>query len=209
MKVNNVQNNNANINFKMSLKINPKLRPEIEKLGSKSVEYFEILGKSVENVKHYDVCFEDSVYTPVVRSVENPKKNYYAALKREEDQLGRFVYLTCGDDTYGFYNPSEPEIFRSIYKEDAPKKYASFKAIYDSGAQAAELSKLLEKQKLQNIADMKAKEAAKLAKETQALSEKEKLNKSIDNLLDKYIGEIPEEPTKKKGFWSRLFSFCK
>lgn len=209
MKVNNVQNTSANINFKMALKINPKLRPEVEKLGPKWVEYFEKLGKRVENVKHYDVCFEDSVYTPAVRSVENPQKNYYSALQREEDQLGRFVYLTCGDETYGFYNPNEPEIFRSIYGKEAPKKYASFRGIYDSGVQAAELSKLLEKQKLQRIADMKTKEAAKLLKEAQILSEKEKLNKSIDNLFDKYAGAIPEEPTKKKSFWSRLFSFCK
>ena len=56
---------------------------------------------------------------------------------------------------------------------------------------------------------MKTKEAAKLLKEAQILSEKEKLNKSIDNLFDKYAGEIPEEPTEKKSFWSRLFSFCK
>ena len=56
---------------------------------------------------------------------------------------------------------------------------------------------------------MKTKEAAKLLKEAQILSEKEKLNKSIDNLFDKYAGAIPEEPTKKKSFWSRLFSFCK
>lgn len=67
MQVNNIQNHNTN--FGMALKINPKLKPQLQSAHFATVERLQKIGKEVENVKLYDVCYENDIYTPAVRKV--------------------------------------------------------------------------------------------------------------------------------------------
>ena len=122
MQVNNIQNHNTN--FGMALKINPKLKPQLRSAHFATVERLQKIGKEVENVKLYDVCYENDIYTPAVRSaMKNDSKNYFAEIQRQEGLLGKPYTVTCGDDTYQGFNPKYPPIFETLYNDKAYEKY--------------------------------------------------------------------------------------
>ena len=128
MQVNNIQNHNTN--FGMALKINPKLKPQLQSAHFATIERLQKIGKEVENVKLYDVCYENDIYTPTVRSaMKNDSKNYFAEIKRQEGLLGKPYTVTCGDDTYQGFNPKYPSIFETLYKNKAYEKYKQYASL--------------------------------------------------------------------------------
>ena len=191
MQVNNIQNHNTN--FGMALKINPKLKPQLQKIG-----------KEIENVKLYDVCYENDIYTPAVRKVgEKDSENYFAEMTRQEGLLGKLYTVTCGDDIYQGYNPKYPPIFETLYKDKAYEKYKQYASLPSVHERAAELSKILEERDLMSQRTFEAKEQAKLVKENQIKEQKAKQETAIDNLLSQYQYEF-EQKTEKVGFWKGL-----
>lgn len=202
MQVNNIQNHNTN--FGMALKINPKLKPQLRSAHFATVERLQKIGKEVENVKLYDVCYENDIYTPTVRSaMKNDSKNYFAEIQRQEGLLGKPYTVTCGDDTYQGFNPKYPPIFETLYNNKAYEKYKQYASLPNVHEQAAELSKILEKRDLMSQRTFEAKEQAKLVKENQIKEQKAKQETAIDNLLSQYQYEF-EQKTEKVGFWKGL-----
>lgn len=202
MKVNNIQNNNTN--FGMALKINPKLKPQLLKANSSTIEQLEKIGKEIENVKLYDVCYEHDIYTPAVRCVnKNDGENYFAEMKRQEGLLGKAYIITCGDDTYQGYNPKHPPIFETLYKDKADEKYKQYASLPSVHEQAAELSKILEKRDLMFQRTLEAEKQAKLVKENQIKKQNTKQEMAANNLLSKYQHEFEQKP-EKVGFWKSL-----
>ena len=202
MQVNNIQNHNTN--FGMALKINPKLKPQLRSAHFATVERLQKIGKEVENVKLYDVCYENDIYTPTVRSaMKNDSKNYFAEIKRQEGLLGKPYTVTCGDDTYQGFNPKYPSIFETLYKNKAYEKYKQYASLQNVHEQVAELSKILEKRDLMLQRKFEAEKQTKLVKENQIKEQKVKQETAIDNLLSQYQYEF-EQKTEKVGFWKGL-----
>ena len=202
MQVNNIQNHNTN--FGMALKINPKLKPQLQSAHFATVERLQKIGKEVENVKLYDVCYENDIYTPTVRSaMKNDSKNYFAEIKRQEGLLGKPYTVTCGDDTYQGFNPKYPSIFETLYKNKAYEKYKQYASLQNVHEQVAELSKILEKRDLMLQRKFEAEKQTKLVKENQIKEQKVKQETAIDNLLSQYQYEF-EQKTEKVGFWKGL-----
>ena len=202
MQVNNIQNHNTN--FGMALKINPKLKPQLRSAHFATIERLQKIGKEVENVKLYDVCYENDIYTPAVRKVgEKDSENYFAEMTRQEGLLGKLYTVTCGDDIYQGYNPKYPPIFETLYKDKAYEKYKQYASLPSVHERAAELSKILEERDLMSQRTFEAKEQAKLVKENQIKEQKAKQEKAIDNLLSQYQYEF-EQKTEKVGFWKGL-----
>ena len=142
MQVNRVQNNNTN--FK-ALKINSKLRPEVEKLSLQQIKALKRLGEDVKGVRLYDVCFEDNMSSPAIRSTKPmDKKDYLQEFRDEEKKLGKHAFVECGDVTYERILPKEPELFRALFGVLASQKYAEFKNQAEF-KQIANLTKFLEK----------------------------------------------------------------
>lgn len=202
MQVNNIQNHNTN--FGMALKINPKLKPQLRSAHFSTIERLQKIGKEVENVKLYDVCYENDIYTPAVRKVgEKDSENYFAEMTRQEGLLGKLYTVTCGDDIYQGYNPKYPPIFETLYKDKAYEKYKQYASLPSVHERAAELSKILEERDLMSQRTFEAKEQAKLVKENQIKEQKAKQETAIDNLLSQYQYEF-EQKTEKVGFWKGL-----
>ena len=202
MQVNNIQNHNTN--FGMALKINPKLKPQLRSAHFATIERLQKIGKEVENVKLYDVCYENDIYTPAVRKVgEKDSENYFAEMTRQEGLLGKLYRVTCGDDIYQGYNPKYPPIFETLYKDKAYEKYKQYASLPSVHERAAELSKILEERDLMSQRTFEAKEQAKLVKENQIKEQKAKQETAIDNLLSQYQYEF-EQKTEKVGFWKGL-----
>ena len=202
MQVNNIQNHNTN--FGMALKINPKLKPQLRSAHFATVERLQKIGKEVENVKLYDVCYENDIYTPAVRKVgEKDSENYLAEMTRQEGLLGKLYTVTCGDDIYQGYNPKYPPIFETLYKDKAYGKYKQYASLPSVHERAAELSKILEERDLMSQRTFEAKEQAKLVKENQIKEQKAKQETAINNLLSQYQYEF-EQKTEKVGFWKGL-----
>lgn len=202
MQVNNIQNHNTN--FGMALKINPKLKPQLRSAHLATIERLQKIGKEVENVKLYDVCYENDIYTPAVRKVgEKDSENYFAEMTRQEGLLGKLYTVTCGDDIYQGYNPKYPPIFETLYKDKAYEKYKQYASLPSVHERAAELSKILEERDLMSQRTFEAKEQAKLVKENQIKEQKAKQETAIDNLLSQYQYEF-EQKTEKVGFWKGL-----
>ena len=202
MQVNNIKNHNTN--FGMALKINPKLKPQLRSAHFATVERLQKIGKEVENVKLYDVCYENDIYTPAVRKVgEKDSENYFAEMTRQEGLLGKLYTVTCGDDIYQGYNPKYPPIFETLYKDKAYEKYKQYASLPSVHERAAELSKILEERDLMSQRTFEAKEQAKLVKENQIKEQKAKQETAIDNLLSQYQYKF-EQKTEKVGFWKGL-----
>ena len=202
MQVNNIQNHNTN--FGMALKINPKLKPQLRSAHFATVERLQKIGKEVETVKLYDVCYENDIYTPAVRKVgEKDSENYFAEMTRQEGLLGKLYTVTCGDDIYQGYNPKYPPIFETLYKDKAYEKYKQYASLPSVHERAAELSKILEERDLMSQRTFEAKEQAKLVKENQIKEQKAKQETAIDNLLSQYQYEF-DQKTEKVGFWKGL-----
>lgn len=202
MQVNNIQNHNTN--FGMALKINPKLKPQLRSAHFSTIERLQKIGKEVENVKLYDVCYENDIYTPAVRKVgEKDSENYFAEMTRQEGLLGKLYTVTCGDDIYQGYNPKYPPIFETLYKDKAYEKYKQYASLPSVHERAAELSKILEERDLMSQRTFEAKEQAKLVKENQIKEQKAKQETAIDNLLSQYQYKF-EQKTEKVGFWKGL-----
>ena len=202
MQVNNIQNHNTN--FGMALKINPKLKPQLRSAHFATIERLQKIGKEVENVKLYDVCYENDIYTPAVRKVgEKDSENYFAEMTRQEGLLGKLYTVTCGDDIYQGYNPKYPPIFETLYKDKAYEKYKQYASLPSVHERAAELSKILEERDLMSQRTFEAKDQAKLVKENQIKEQKAKQETAIDNLLSQYQYEF-EQKTEKVGFWKGL-----
>lgn len=202
MQVNNIQNHNTN--FGMALKINPKLKPQLRSAHFATIERLQKIGKEVENVKLYDVCYENDIYTPAVRKVgEKDSENYFAEMTRQEGLLGKLYTVTCGDDIYQGYNPKYPPIFETLYKDKAYEKYKQYASLPSVHERAAELSKILEERDLMSQRTFEAKEQVKLVKENQIKEQKAKQETAIDNLLSQYQYEF-EQKTEKVGFWKGL-----
>ena len=202
MQVNNIQNHNTN--FGMALKINPKLKPQLRSAHFATIERLQKIGKDVENVKLYDVCYENDIYTPAVRKVgEKDSENYFAEMTRQEGLLGKLYTVTCGDDIYQGYNPKYPPIFETLYKDKAYEKYKQYASLPSVHERAAELSKILEERDLMSQRTFEAKEQAKLVKENQIKEQKAKQETAIDNLLSQYQYEFEQKP-EKVGFWTGL-----
>lgn len=202
MQVNNIQNHNTN--FGMALKINPKLKSQLRSAHFATVERLQKIGKEVENVKLYDVCYENDIYTPAVRKVgEKDSENYFAEMTRQEGLLGKLYTVTCGDDIYQGYNPKYPPIFETLYKDKAYEKYKQYASLPSVHERAAELSKILEERDLMSQRTFEAKEQAKLVKENQIKEQKAKQETAIDNLLSQYQYKF-EQKTEKVGFWKGL-----
>lgn len=202
MQVNNIQNHNTN--FGMALKINPKLKPQLRSAHFATIERLQKIGKDVENVKLYDVCYENDIYTPAVRKVgEKDSENYFAEMTRQEGLLGKLYTVTCGDDIYQGYNPKYPPIFETLYKDKAYEKYKQYASLPSVHERAAELSKILEERDLMSQRTFEAKEQAKLVKENQIKEQKAKQETAIDNLLSQYQYKF-EQKTEKVGFWKGL-----
>lgn len=202
MQVNNIQNHNTN--FGMALKINPKLKPQLRSAHFATIERLQKIGKEVENVKLYDVCYENDIYTPAVRKVgEKDSENYFAEMTRQEGLLGKLYTVTCGDDIYQGYNPKYPPIFETLYKDKAYEKYKQYASLPSVHERAAELSKILEERDLMSQRTFEAKEQAKLVKENQIKEQKAKQETAIDNLLSQYQYKF-DQKTEKVGFWKGL-----
>lgn len=202
MQVNNIQNHNTN--FGMALKINPKLKPQLRSAHFATIERLQKIGKEVENVKLYDVCYENDIYTPAVRKVgEKDSENYFAEMTRQEGLLGKLYTVTCGDDIYQGYNPKYPPIFETLYKDKAYEKYKQYASLPSVHERAAELSKILEERDLMSQRTFEAKEQAKLVKENQIKEQKAKQETAIDNLLSQYQYKF-EQKTEKVVFWKGL-----
>lgn len=202
MQVNNIQNHNTN--FGMALKINPKLKPQLRSAHFATIERLQKIGKEVENVKLYDVCYENDIYTPAVRKVgEKDSENYFAEMTRQEGLLGKLYTVTCGDDIYQGYNPKYPPIFETLYKDKAYEKYKQYASLPSVHERAVELSKILEERDLMSQRTFEAKEQAKLVKENQIKEQKAKQETAIDNLLSQYQYEF-DQKTEKVGFWKGL-----
>ena len=89
MQINRIQNNNINTNFR-ALKINSKVRTELEGLSLQDLKAIKKLGEDVKDVKLYDVCFEDHIDTPTIRSTRlNDNVDYLKKFKDEEKTLGQ------------------------------------------------------------------------------------------------------------------------
>ena len=148
MQVSSVKN--SNLSYGMSLKINPNLE---KKLGEQSYDYLKSIqkvGEDIKNVKAYHVILGEDLYPKVKKAYGTDPKDYFKELKREESVLGKYCSIVCGDETHGFFNPNEPSIFRDLYKKEAADKYNEFKKL-DAIHQAAELSKMLEKQQKNDV----------------------------------------------------------
>ena len=93
MQVNNIQNHNTN--FGMALKINPKLKPQLQSAHFATVERLQKIGKEVENVKLYDVCYENDIYTDLKKNL--PKVGHNVETPQG---TGKVVSIDVFNNTY-------------------------------------------------------------------------------------------------------------
>ena len=197
-------------NFK-ALKISPKLRAEIIKRGGDYITSMDSYGKEIADVKLYNVVFDTSLHTPkIFRDGKNVSKDYFAWLKREERYLGKHYEVPAGvdgDTRSGFY-PDEPTVFTKLFGDKSKSKYAEFKK-KNILEQAAEYSRLLEELEVKNLVAQEKVKAEQRFKEAEEKDIKIKLEKTLDNLLEKYKYEEPDQNVTSesaiKRLWKRIF----
>lgn len=202
-----VQRVNDSTNF-CALKINPKLRAEIAKRGGDYLISLDNYGNKIADVKLYHVVYDNSIHVPkIFHDSRNVTRDYFAELKNEERYLGKYYEVPAGvdGDTRGGFYPDVPRVFTKLFGKNAKSKYAEFKKeeIFD---QAAEYSRLLEELEIKSmVAEAKA-EAEQRFKEALEKESKIKLERTLDNLLDKYKYEEPIQPEpQKNSWWKRIF----
>ena len=199
MQINKIQNNSTNFR---ALKINSKLRPELEGLSLQDLKAIKKLGEDVKGVKLYDVCFEDHIDTPTIRSTRlNDNVDYLKEFKDEEKTLGQHYYIQCDDMVYEGIRPRQPKIFEALFGNLAFSKYELFKG-QNKFKQIANLTKMLEKNDLKIDAEIKkykTEQATKQSKETAQTLEKQH---AVDNIMNnhEYV-----EPKSKDNFISKIF----
>ena len=212
MQVNSVD---SSTNFKMALKINPKLQSSISKRGSDFLLALDNYGKKMSDVRLYDVVFDESINTPkIFRFNENTARDFFAELKNEEKNLGRYYEIPAGfygDTRSGFY-PDEPKVFLKLYGKQAKAKYNEFKKfnIYE---QAENYCRMLEELDVKQMRAQKKEESLNRVNEILKKEKQKKLNRTAEDLIEKYRYEKPAEfvntvQTKpdKKSWWKRIFS---
>lgn len=174
---------NTSIEFGMSLKINPNLKKSLKGQSLDYIQNLQKVGEDIKDVKYFDVILDGGLYPSVKKAGDAKSKDYFAELKRQEPELGKLCTYAFDDgsgvETLQYFNPKYPKIFGDIYKKQALEKYESFKKL-DIISQAAELSKMLEKQELQKIAEERQKDILKQAK----IQEDKQLNTKKESLID-------------------------
>lgn len=201
MQINRIQNNNINTNFR-ALKINSKVRTELEGLSLQDLKAIKKLGEDVKSVKLYDVCFEDHIDTPTIRSTRlNDNVDYLKEFKDEEKTLGQHYYVKCDDMVFEGIRPRQPKIFEALFGDFAFSKYELFKG-QNKFKQIATLTKMLEKDELNQQAKIKKAmidDVKKHSKEDAKVLERQH---AVDDLMDNH----QYEAKKPKNIWSRFFN---
>ena len=174
---------NTRIEFGMSLRINPNLKKILKEQSLDYLQNLQKVGEDIKDVKHFDVILDRGIYPKVKKAGDVKSKDYFAELKRQEPELGKLCTFAfgdgCGVETWQYFSPKYPKIFGNIYKKQALEKYETFKKL-DIISQAAELSKMLEIQELQKIAEEERKNILKQAK----IQEDKQLNAKKESLVD-------------------------
>lgn len=199
MQINKIQNNSTNFR---ALKINSKLRPEVEKLDINKIRAFKQLGEEVKNVRLYDICFENNLTTPTIRNTKlADQKDYLKEFREEEKKLGEHYFVECGNATYQSIHPDEPKLFRRLFGILAKSKYALFKEVNEF-KQIATLTKMLEKDELNQQAKIKKAMIDDVKKHSKEDAKALELQHAVDDLMDNH----QYEAKKPKSMWSNLFN---
>lgn len=199
MQINKIQNNSTNFR---ALKINSKLRPEVEKLDINQIRAFKQLGEEVKNVRLYDICFENNLTTPTIRNTKlTNQKDYLKEFREEEKKLGEHYFVECGNATYQGIHPDEPKLFKRLFGILAKSKYALFKEVNEF-KQIATLTKMLEKDELNQQAKIKKAMIDDVKKHSKEDAKALELKHAADDLMDNH----QYEANKPKNMWSRFFN---
>lgn len=199
MQINKIQNNSTNFR---ALKINSKLRPEVEKLDINKIRAFKQLGEEVKNVRLYDICFENNLTTPTIRNTKLAnQKDYLKEFREEEKTLGEHYFVEYGNATYQGIHPDEPKLFKRLFGILAKSKYALFKEVNEF-KQIATLTKMLEKDELNQQAKIKKAMIDDVKKHSKEDAKALELQHAVDDLMDNH----QYEEKKPKSMWSNLFN---
>lgn len=199
MQINKIQNNSTNFR---ALKINSKLRPEVEKLDINQIRALKQLGEEVKNVRLYDICFENNLTTPTIRNTKLAnQKDYLKEFREEEKKLGENYFVECGNATYQGIHPDEPKLFKRLFGILAKSKYALFKEVNEF-KQIATLTKMLEKDELNQQAKIKKAMIDDVKKHSKEDAKALELQHAADDLMDNH----QYEANKPKNMWSRFFN---
>lgn len=199
MQINKIQNNSTNFR---ALKINSKLRPEVEKLDINQIRAFKQLGEEVKNVRLYDICFENNLTTPTIRNTKLAnQKDYLKEFREEEKKLGENYFVECENATYQGIHPNEPKLFKRLFGILAKSKYALFKEVNEF-KQIATLTKMLEKDELNQQAKIKKTMIDDVKKHSKEDAKALELQHAVDDLMDNH----QYEANKPKNMWSRFFN---
>ena len=199
MQINKIQNNSTNFR---ALKINSKLRPEVEKLDINKIRAFKQLGEEVKNVRLYDICFENNLTTPTIHNTKlADQKDYLKEFREEEKTLGEHYFVECGNATYKGIHPDEPKLFKRLFGILAKSKYALFKEVNEF-KQIATLTKMLEKDELNQQAKIKKAMIDDVKKHSKEDAKALELQHAVDDLMDNH----QYEANKPKNMWSRFFN---
>lgn len=199
MQINKIQNNSTNFR---ALKINSKLRPEVEKLDINQIRALKQLGEEVKSVRLYDICFENNLTTPTIRNTKLAnQKDYLKEFREEEKKLGENYFVECGNATYQGIHPDEPKLFKRLFGILAKSKYALFKEVNEF-KQIATLTKMLEKDELNQQAKIKKAMIDDVKKHSKEDAKALELQHAADDLMDNH----QYEANKPKNMWSRFFN---
>lgn len=199
MQINKIQNNSTNFR---ALKINSKLRPEVEKLDINKIKAFKQLGEEVKNVRLYDICFENNLTTPTIRNTKLAnQKDYLKEFREEEKTLGEHYFVEYGNATYQGIHPDEPKLFKRLFGILAKSKYALFKEVNEF-KQIATLTKMLEKDELNQQAKIKKAMIDDVKKHSKEDAKALERQHAVDDLMDNH----QYEANKPKNMWSRFFN---
>ena len=204
----------SSTNFKMALKINPKLQSSIAKRGSDFLLALDSYGKKMSDIGLYNVVLDESINVPkIFRFNENAARDFFAELKNEEKFLGRYYEIPAGSygDTRSGFFPDEPRVFQKLYGKKAKAKYAEFKKL-DIYEQAEKYCRMLEELDVKQMVAQKREESIKKVNEILKKEKQEKLDRTAEDLIERYRYEKPVEPVKtvqtkpdKKSWWKRIF----
>lgn len=199
MQINKIQNNSTNFR---ALKINSKLRPEVEKLDINQIRALKQLGEEVKSVRLYDICFENNLTTPTIRNTKLAnQKDYLKEFREEEKTLGERYFLECENATYQGIHPNEPKLFKRLFGILAKSKYALFKEVNEF-KQIATLTKMLEKDELNQQAKIKKAMIDDVKKHSKEDAKALERQHAADDLMENH----QYEANKPKNMWSRFFN---
>ena len=199
MQINKIQNNSTNFR---ALKINSKLRPEVEKLDINQIRALKQLGEEVKNVRLYDICFENNLTTPTIRNTKLAnQKDYLKEFREEEKTLGEHYFVEYGNATYQGFHPDEPKLFKRLFGILAKSKYALFKEVNEF-KQIATLTKMLEKDELNQQAKIKKAMIDDVKKHSKEDAKALERQHAVDDLMENH----QYEANKPKSMWSRFFN---